>query len=112
LIVTGIVIPTPAIAVNVYVEDSAGSGTYKYYGQFGAQQRSDANQAPVQLGVGKFIITGYGVGSKTQKSANKTAQALRQAASCLKNSQSALGAYYRRSSSRAGSICFLVQSWR
>ncbi|MBA4107970.1 MAG: hypothetical protein C0487_00020 [Leptothrix sp. (in: Bacteria)] len=36
------------------------------------------------------------LGSKTQKCAKKTAQALRQATSCLKNRQSALGAYYRR----------------
>jgi transposase len=35
------------------------------------------------------------LGSKTQKCANKTAQALSQAASCLKSSQSALGAFYR-----------------
>lgn len=45
---------------------------------------------------GTKISGGKVLGSKTQKSANKTAQALRQAASCLKNSQSALGAYYRR----------------
>ncbi len=45
---------------------------------------------------GTKISGGKVLGSKTQKCANKTAQALRQAASCLKNSQSALGAYYRR----------------
>jgi len=45
---------------------------------------------------GTKISGGRVLGSKTQKSANKTAQALKQAASCLKNSQSALGAYYRR----------------
>jgi transposase len=45
---------------------------------------------------GTKISGGKVLGSKTQKCANKTAQALRQAASCLRNSQSALGAYYRR----------------
>ncbi len=45
---------------------------------------------------GTKISGGKVLGSKTQKCANKTAQALRQAASCLKKSQSALGAYYRR----------------
>lgn len=45
---------------------------------------------------GTKISGGKALGSKTQKCANKTAQALRQAASCLKNSHSALGAYYRR----------------
>lgn len=45
---------------------------------------------------GTKISGGKVLGSKTHKCANKTAQALRQAASCLKNSQSALGAYYRR----------------
>jgi transposase len=45
---------------------------------------------------GTKISGGKVLGSKTQKCANKTAQALRQAASCLKNSQSALGAYDRR----------------
>ena len=45
---------------------------------------------------GTKISGGKVLGSKTQKCANKTAQALRQAAVSLKNSQSALGAYYRR----------------
>ena len=45
---------------------------------------------------GTKISGGKVLGSKTQKCANKTAQALRQAAVALKNSQSALGAYYRR----------------
>ena len=45
---------------------------------------------------GTKISGGKVLGSKTQKCANKTAQALRQAASSLKTSQSALGAYYRR----------------
>ena len=45
---------------------------------------------------GTKISGGKVLGSKTQKCANKTAQALRQAAVALKNSPSALGAYYRR----------------
>lgn len=45
---------------------------------------------------GTKISGGKVLGSKTQKCANKTAHALRQAAVALKNSQSALGAYYRR----------------
>jgi transposase len=48
------------------------------------------------LAPGTKISGGKVLSSKANKTANKAAMALRQAASCLKKSQSALGAYYRR----------------
>jgi len=48
------------------------------------------------LSPGTKISGGKKLSGKTQRCANKAAQALRMAAVALKNSQSALGAYYRR----------------
>ena len=49
---------------------------------------------------GTKITGGLRVSSKTKRVANRAAQALRMAAAALRTSQSALGAYYRRLSSR------------
>ena len=49
---------------------------------------------------GTKITGGKIMSSKTQRVANRAAQALRMAAAALRTSQSALGAYYRRLSSR------------
>lgn len=54
LLLTGVVLPAPAYALNVYVETAAGSGVYKLYEQYAAN--------PGTLGVGNEVIVGYGVG--------------------------------------------------
>lgn len=54
LLLAGLAVPSPAIGVNVYVESSAGSGTYKLYAQYAVQ--------PGQQGIGNQLIVGYGTG--------------------------------------------------
>ncbi len=60
ILMTGFAVPVPVVAVNVYVESSAGSGTYKLYGSYPVLPQSP------QLGgqgVGNVLIAGYGVGT-------------------------------------------------
>lgn len=54
ILLAGLALPAPAVALNVYVETAAGSGIFKLYAQYAAL-------AGVQ-GIGAQVISGYGVG--------------------------------------------------
>lgn len=60
IIMTGVAVPAPVVAVNVYVESAAGSGTYLLYNSYPVlPQRPDLGGQ----GIGNVVITGYGVGT-------------------------------------------------
>jgi len=54
VLLSGVAVVADVIGLNVYVETSAGSGTYKLWGQINVQGGG--------LGFGDILITGYGLG--------------------------------------------------
>ncbi len=67
---SGLAIPAPAIGLNVYVETSAGSGTYRLYAQYAVQ--------PGQQGLGDQFLFGYGLGQTPPTAVTSTATDLAQ----------------------------------
>lgn len=58
ILLAGFAVPTPVLAVNVYVETSAGSGTYELYETIPTGYPQTGNLA----GIGDRFIFGYGAG--------------------------------------------------